>query len=545
MTRPPAGLGWSVAAAGVAALAATPIVAVLWSFAAGGDAASGHVWTTVLPSYALNTLALMAMVGVLSAAIGVGAAWIVTAMNFPGRRVLSFLLPLPLAAPAYIIAYLYTDLLEFSGPVQTALRDAFSLGAGDYWFPNVRSLPGAATMLSLVLYPYVYLLSRAAFAAQSRSQFQAARTLGMSPTRAFARVALPGARPAIAGGLALVLMETLADFGVADYFAIPTFSTGIFRAWLAMGDRIAAMKIAGVMLIFVIVLVGAEALTRRGAVASADRLSAAPPPFTLSPLASALAIALCSAPVLAGFGVPVARLIALAISEGDAQPMNVLAGYAGNSLQVAVLAAAVASLAALLLAYAQRSVPKDDVGGAFLKGGVRIATLGYALPGALLAVGLLVPLGALDRTLATVLRDAFGVNSGLILTGTIALLTYALVVRFLTVSYNSVSAGLAKIPPTMDAAARTLGAGRLRILRTIHTPLLAPSLGAGAALVFIDVMRELPATLILRPFNFETLATRVYRLASDERLAEASTAALIIIAVGLIPIALLQRRGGT
>ncbi|MEM8935092.1 MAG: iron ABC transporter permease [Pseudomonadota bacterium] len=533
--------GWTAAAVVTAALTAVPIVAVLSALFIDGIDLSSHIWRTTMPDYVGNTALLMALVAILSTTIGVSVAWLVTAAEFPGRRTVSWLLVLPLSAPAYIVAYLYTDILAFSGPVQTTIREVFGVGAGDYWFPQIRSLPGAALMLSFVLYPYIYLLSRAAFAAQSRSQFQAARTLGLSPRRAFFRVVLPGARPAIAGGLALVMMETLADFGVAEYFAVPTLSTGIFRTWLAMGDRVAAMQLAGVMLVFVVVLLSFEAFSRRGQVVSSDRLSAAPPPFKLSPMKGGLALIACLLPIAFGFVIPAGVLLNYAITEGDGQTLATLASFTQNSVVAASIASLIAVGLALLLVYANRQLQTKTLGNSVVKSGIRVATLGYALPGTLLAVGLLSPLGAFDQTLTRFSRNLFGLDHGLLLTGTIALLVYAMVVRFLTVSYNSVSGGMEKISGSLDAAARSLGAKPSRVLREIHAPLLRPSLAAGAALVFIDVMRELPATLILRPFNFETLATRVYRLASDERLTEASTAALIIVAVGLIPVIVLNR----
>ncbi|MEM9421168.1 MAG: iron ABC transporter permease [Pseudomonadota bacterium] len=536
---------WTITAVLIAAFVSIPLVAVLWALPSDGGGTTDHLWRTTLPGYAANTAQLMLFVGAMTAFLGVGLAWLVTVASFPGRVLFSWLLVLPLAAPAYIIAYLYTDLLTFSGPVQTWLRGTFDWQAGDYWFPAIRSVPGAALMLSLVLYPYVYLLARAAFSAQSRGQFQAARTLGLSPGQAFLRVALPGARPAIVAGLALVLMETLADFGVADYFAIPTFSTGIFRTWLAMGDRVAAMKLAGVMLLIVFALVTVEALSRRGEVASGDRLSAAPPPLALSGIGSALAMLACLLPVMLGFIVPAAVLVHYAVVDGDGQSWTVIGGYAKNSVVAAVLASLVATGLAVLLTYAGRKAQQGPsprkAGPLVVRSGIRLATLGYALPGALLAVGLLSPLGGVDQSLTRFSRDTFGFSHGLLLTGTIALLVYALVVRFLTVSYNSVSAGMEKVSPSMDAAARSLGASPWQLMTRVHIPLLRPSLAAGVCLVFIDVMRELPATLILRPFNFETLATRVYRLASDERLSEASTAALIIVIAGLIPVLLLNR----
>ncbi|WP_081871725.1 ABC transporter permease [Parvularcula oceani] len=529
-----AGIGTAV----VAALACLPILAILWGGFGRPDEIVGAS-SVVLPDYLLNTGGLVLIVGVLATAIGVGTAWLTTAMTFPGRALFSWLLVLPLAAPAYLVAYVYTDLLAFTGPVQTALRAAFGAD-GSAWVPPVRSLPGAGLMLALVLYPYIYLLARAAFSAQSRSQFLAARSLGASPASAFRRVALPGARPAIVGGLALVLMETLADFGVADYFAIPTFSTGIFRTWLALGDRQGALQLAGILLIFVAALVAVEAASRRGEVTSRDRLSEGAPPFTLSPRHAALAMIACALPILLGFVVPVSRLAWLALAGGDRMAFGTLLGYAGNSVSIAVITAGIATATALLLGYAERRAQKRGVLGRAKRGALRLATLGYALPGTLLAVGLLSPLGSFDRWLTRLSREVTGIDHGLLLTGSIALLTYALTVRFLTVSYNAVGAGFEKVPPSLDAAARSLGATPAKLAWRVHIPLLAPSILAAASLVFVDVMRELPATLMLRPFDFETLATRVYRLASDERLAESSTAALLIIAVGMLPVALLN-----
>ncbi|MEM9810420.1 MAG: iron ABC transporter permease [Pseudomonadota bacterium] len=537
---------WIALACAAGGLALVPLVSVVAAlFQGGGAGVFAHLFATILPAYAFNTALLMALVGGLSALIGVGTAWLVSASAFPGRRLWSWVLVLPIAAPAYIIAYLYTDFLTYSGPVQSALRDLFGWQAGEYWFPEVRSLPGAALMLSLVLYPYVYLLARASFSAQSRSQFLAARALGLSPTQALFRVAIPGARLAIFGGVALVLMETLADFGVADYFAIPTFSTGIFRTWFALGDRQAAMQLAGVMLIFVIALVATEAATRRGQVVSADRFSAGSPPLTLSSGHALLANLACAVPVILGFLIPVILLVINVMSARDQQSLAAFTRFISNSVGTAVVTAGLATALAIVLAYAARSVSRNDLSGYLIKAGVRLSTLGYALPGALLAVGLLGPLGLLDQSLTRVLRDTAGWNGGLILTGTAALLIYALIVRFLTVSFNSVTAGMAKISPSVDAAARSLGASPTDLVRRVHVPLLGPQLGVSASLVFVDVMRELPATLILRPFNFETLATRVYRLASDERIVEASTAALIIVLVGLVPVFVLNMQTKT
>lgn len=539
--REASGGGWSLAALAIAALAGLPIAAIAWSALAGGGETLGELARSVLPTYIANTLLLMLLAGGFAVIVGTGCAWLIAATRFPGRRALGWALVLPLAVPPYIAAYVYADLLDFAGPVQSALRSAAGWGPDDYAFPDIRSLPGGAFVLGIVLYPYVYLLARTAFATQSLTQFRAARSLGAGPGRAFRSVALPAARPAIAGGLALVLMEVLADFGVAEYFAIPTFSTGIFRSWLAMGDKPAALKLAAIMLLFVIVLVAIEAATRQGRSDSRDGLAQradAEPLVALSPLGKALAFCACLAPVLLGFLLPAGYLLSMALSDAAQSAAGDLATYARGSLWLGLATASLCLVTALLLAFA-----RARAGTGLTAGAIRLATLGYALPGALLAVGLLAPLGSIDQSLTRFARDSLGWSGGLLLTGTAAILVYALSVRFLTVAYNSVSGGLSRIPPALDSAARSIGAGPGRVLARIYAPLLAPSLAGAAALVFIDTVRELPATLILRPFNLETLATRTYRLASDERLVEASIPALILLAAGLLPVLVLNRLG--
>lgn len=542
-SAPASGGAWSIAAFAIAALAGLPIAAIVWASVAGGGEAIAHLAATVLPTYIANTALLMLLAGVCAALVGTGCAWLVAATEFSGRRLLGWALVLPLAVPAYIAAYIYADLLDFPGPVQSSVRSLTGWGPGDYAFPEIRSLGGGAFVLGIVLYPYVYLLARTAFATQSLTQFRAARSLGAKPATAFWRVALPAARPAIAGGLALVLMEVLADFGVAEYFAIPTFSTGIFRSWLAMGDKQAALKLAAVMLLFVIALVALEAATRRGRSDSRDGLSqqraAAEPLVALTPVGKALAFLACCAPVLFGFVVPAGYLGWMALSDTAQNAAGDLVTYASGSLWLGLSAASLCLVAALLLAFARARSTSRLTASA-----IRLATLGYALPGALLAVGLLAPLGAFDQSLTRFARDTLGWSGGLLLTGTSAILIYALSVRFLTVAHNTVSGGLARIPPSLDAAARSLGARPARVLARIYAPLLAPSLAGAAALVFIDTVRELPATLILRPFNLETLATRTYRLASDERLVEAAIPALILLLAGLLPVLVLNRLSG-
>lgn len=529
------GSGWTLAALAVALVALAPSLTVLWSLTAPTSENWAHLSATVLPTYIGNTLKLMALVAVLTAVIGVGTAWLAVSTRFPGQRILNWALVLPLATPGYIVAYVYTDLLSFAGPVQTALRGVTGWSAADYYFPPVRSLPGAAVMLSLVLYPYVYLLARTAFQRQSAALFDAARMLGARPWRAFIRVALPCARPAIAGGLALVLMETISDFGVVDYFAVPTLTTGIFRTWFNLGDVLAAAQIAAWLFVFALALVFIEMVSRRGRVANPLSRDLAAQPRKLKGLRAAGALAACALPVILGFVIPALVLLRYAIIEGDPLFGRRFLDFAWNSLSVAAVAAALTTVLALLLAYGERLHPTK-----FNRVSIRLATLGYALPGAMIAIGILTLSTDIDRAFAAFANKSLDFSPGLVLTGSIAGLVFAYVARFLTAAFNATHSGLEKIHPTLDAAARSLGAAPKRVLSAIHVPLLRGALASAALIVFIDVMKELPATLLLRPFNFETLATRTYRLASDERLAEASTAALAIVAFGLVPTILLS-----
>ena len=514
----------------VAALVSLPIIITLLSLAQPAGPIWEHLRETVLNEYLLNTLALMMLTGGLSLLFGVSTGWLIGACQFRGRATLSWLLMLPLASPAYIVAYVYTDLLEVSGPVQTTLRAWLSLGINDLQFPPIRNLTGAAVLLSLVLYPYIYLLCRNSFAGRSGVQFDAARVLGHGPFSAFFRVALPAARPAIVGGLALVLMETLADFGVVSYFSVPTFSTGIFRTWLGLGDPQAALKLASLMLLFVIALVGLEESSRRGAVDRSDIAGASQ--INLTGTRAFFAIAACVLPILLGFVIPAVTLAIYAVDNVDAVTQAKFTQLALNSLLLAMAAGVGVTFIAWALAYVKRLRPSPLTHGL-----IRVSTLGYALPGILLAVALLKPVGGFD---AWLMETWSGLSTPL-LSGSLFLLLYAYVCRFLTVAYQSVDSGFAGISHDIDAAARTLGTSTSEMIRKIHFPLLRPSIFAACLLVFVDVMRELPATLILRPFNFDTLATQVYRLARDERLAEASGAALLIVILGVLPVVLLQR----
>lgn len=521
----------------IALLVACPILAVALSVTQPAGDAIGHLAETVLGEIVLNTLGMMAMVGVGTATVGVGTAWLVTMVRFPGSRSFEWLLLLPLAIPAYIIGYAYTDALAYAGPLQGALRAFFGWSRGDYWFPEIHNLPGVSLMLTLVLYPYVYLLARAAFLDQSTCVLEAARSLGAGPWAACLRVGLPMARPAIAAGVALALMEALADFGTVQYFGVSTFTTTIYRTWFGIGDLTAASQLATGLLGFVLLLIAMEMLARRGRrFGAAARRHRAVAPIRLGPGAAALAFLACALPVVLGFAVPVLALARLHADGGDPLLGPRFLVYAQNSFILAGAAAVIVVAAATLLAYAGRVAAAPATAVA-----VRIASMGYAVPGTVIAVGVMAVLGAADRALDGWAGAAFGRGTGLLFSGTAAALLYAYLVRFLAVAVGPVEAGFHKIPPTLDAAARTLGASAGEVARSIHAPLLRRSLLTAGLLVFVDTLKELPATIIVRPFNFDTLAVRVYNLASDERLAQASTGALVIVAIGLIPVVILTR----
>lgn len=528
---------WNAAALVIAALLATPLVVLSGNLLLPGGEAWRHLASTVLPDYVANTLALVVMVGVGTAIVGVSCAWLVTRFQFPGRRVLEWALLLPLAMPAYVMAYAYTDLLQFAGPVQGALRSAFGWEAGDYWFPEIRSLGGAGLLLVAALYPYVYLLARASFVSQTASLAEAGRTLGLTGWQSFTRVSLPLARPAIAAGVALACMETLADYGTVAYFGVPTFTTGILRAWISLGEPVSAAKLSLMLLAFAAVLIAAERHARRQARFHESGHARRRPLAVLTPRRAWLASAACTLPVLVGFLLPASLLGSLAIDVGDAQFGVRFVTLAANSLTLSAITALLAVLLAVVMAYGAR-LSRSRLAAAVN----RFAMLGYAVPGAVIAVGVLIPASRLDHVLGDIAVRYTGVDPGLLLTGSIAALVYAYLIRFLAVALQSVESGLAKITPSMEDASRSLGMGPGATLRRVHLPLLRPSLVTAALLVFVDVMKELPATFMMRPFNFDTLAVQAYNLAADERLAEASTAALAIVAVGLVPLVIASRR---
>ncbi|MCA3024631.1 MAG: iron ABC transporter permease [Rhodocyclaceae bacterium] len=525
-----------------------PLASVLTSVFQADQGAWQHMRATTLADLLGNSILLLSLVGIGAASIGTGTAWLTARYNWWGRRTLEWMLVLPLAMPAYVMAYTYTDLLQYAGPVQSVLRETFGWTTkSDYWFFDIRTVGGAATMLTCALYPYVYLLARVAFLERSTSFIEVGRTFGYGRWSMLFRVTLPLARPAIVAGIALVMMETLADYGTVSYFGVNTFTTGIFNAWFAQGDRIAAAKLASMLLGFVAIVLFIESHARRR-VRFADALSRPAQRTQLQGHAAVAAFAACSLPLVAGFLLPAMLLVRLAVGELTSAEGNTndafvtlfnpgdFAQLAWNSFSIAILTAAIAVVLGLLLAYANRRSPSMVIAVAN-----RAVGLGYAIPGTVIAVGVLIPVTALDHRLADAIGTLLGRDVGLILTGGFAVLVYAYLIRFLAISLQTCEAGFAKITPSMDAAARSLGASDREVVRRVHMPLLRTSLITAGLMVFVDVMKELPATLVMRPFNFDTLAVRTYTLAKDERLAEASIAALAIVLVGLIPVVVASR----
>ncbi|WP_133011195.1 ABC transporter permease [Marinomonas flavescens] len=520
----------------IAVVLALPVLVVVANVFAGSDGVWAHLWRTVLADYVSNSLLLMVGVAVGVLLIGVPVAWLTSVCRFPGSSFLSWALLLPLAMPAYIIAYTYTGLLDFAGPVQETIRALSGLGYGEYWFFEIRSLGGAVIMLSLVLYPYVYLMSRAAFLEQSANTLEVSRTLGYSNLSAFFRLALPLARPAIIAGLTLAMMEVLADYGTVQYFGVATFTTGIMRTFYGFGDLAGASQLAGVLLLFVCVLIFTERYSRRKLRYHASGLrKASQRELVLSGWRGVVACGFCCLPVLFGFLLPAGVLLYWSLFEAEPLTWDFLL-LAWHSFYLAFLAALIVVALALVLSYALRLHPSRSVSSAVASAGV-----GYALPGTIIAIGVIVPLAWLDHRLIEVVKEVTGDNIGLLFSGTIVALLFAYAVRFMAVSLGAVQSGLGKIKPSMDMAARSLGLTPLQVLKRVHFPLLKGSVLTALLIVFVDVLKELPATLILRPFNFNTLAVRAFELASDERLVDAAPASIMIVLVGLIPVVLLNR----
>ncbi len=520
---------------------AAPVVAVFGFVLMPSDGLWAHLVDTVLFEYVWNSLWLVVGVGLGTGILGAGTAWLVTMYRFPGRKIFAWALFLPLAMPAYVLAYAYTDFLQVTGPVQTALRGLTGWSVRDYWFPEIRSLGGAVFVLTTALYPYVYALARSAFVEQSQCALEVSRTLGCTGWGAFRRVGLPLARPAVAAGIAFVLMETLADFGAVSFFGVRTFTTGIYRAWYGLGSPVAAAQLSSVLLLFVFAVLAGERLLRGRArfAARTAHIYRKRLPRLRGPRAW-LATLACALPLAFGFLLPAAGLLAMAVTSDATPSAPRLAQLVGNTVLLGLLAALLLTVTAVVALYTAR---RDR--GPLAAALVRFATLGYAVPGAVIGVGILIVVGTLDNLLAGLFE-----YRGLLIGGTLIALLYGYLVRFFAVAYSPLEAGFAKIGENLEDAARTLGYRPLEVFRRIDFPLLRPALVSALLLTFVDVMKELPATLILRPFNFDTLAVEAYRLATTERLDGAALPSLLIAAAGLLPVIMLcrmteRRRGPT
>ena len=527
----------AAAAIAIAGLVLIPVLTIVVLALTPAPGVWTHLLGTVLPFAVQQTVLLLTGVGFITLVIGTGTAWLVTMYDFPGRRLFDVLLVLPLALPTYISAYCYGAFLDFTGPPQTALRALFGFTRyQDYWFPNVRTLGGAIFIMSAVLYPYVYLAARASFLQQSHNLLEVARTLGRSGLGAFIAVGLPMARPALAAGVSLALMECLNDIGAAEYLGVQTLTASIYAAWLQRSSLAGAAQIALVLFLFVVTLVLVERSARqkrRFDNASRQRLHSEQ---SLSPAMGWLAAAACTLPVLIGFAVPVGVLLQGALQYGPAASWADYATAAATSFSLALVVAVLVVALAVTVGAALRLT-----GGLPVTAAARLAALGYAIPGTVVALGVIIPLAALDNAVSSAVDAHWGFKTGLLLSGTAFALVLAYAIRFLAVGLGPVEAGWQRLSPHLDAVARTLGAGPFKLLAAVHLPLLRPALGAAGLLVFVDTMKELSATLLLRPFDFETLATQIYVFASQEQFERSAIPALIIVAVGMVPLLLLNR----
>jgi iron(III) transport system permease protein len=536
-----AGWGWRYGAMVIAALVCLPIASLVWIAAQGSPDLWPHLLEHVLPRTVTVTVVMLLGVGVLVAAIGTVSAWLVTAYDFPGRGVLAWALLLPLAVPTYIVAYAYLDILHPVGTVQDAIRWLLGYSSPrEFRLPDVRSLPGCILLLGFVLYPYVYLTARAMFLTQAASLIEVARTLGASRAGVFWRVALPLARPAIALGVSLALMEALNDIGASEFLGVQTMTVSVYTSWISRADLPGAAQIALIMLVLVVVLIVVERYARRNQrYAIAAQRSRLLPPVRLHGREAALAFTLCGLPVLFGFIVPASYLTLEAIKRyrfASISPQIVRETL--NTVTVSALATLVVLACGLTIAYAARL--REQKSSRFV---ARAATLGYATPGTVLALGLLAPVGLADHWIGNALKDWFNVTAGLVILGSGGALIYAYAARFMAIAAGGIEAGFNRISPSLDQAARTLGTTASGVFRRVHLPLAKPAIAAAGLLVFVDCMKELPATLLLRPLNFETLATHLYGEAARGTYEEASIAALIIVVIGILPVILLARVG--
>lgn len=535
--RPPI-WGWLLLVLPIVGLILLPLVSILFMSLFPSENIWPHLLNTILPRSLRDTFLLMGGVGVLCLIIGTGTAWLVTMYDFRGRQIFEWALMLPLAMPTYIMAYCAVDFLEYSGPLQTGLRTAFGWqDARDYWFPNIASLPGAIIVMALVLYPYVYLAARASFMQQSVCALEVARTLGRTPYGAFLSVGLPLARPALIAGLVLALMECLNDYGAVVYFGVETLTASVYSTWQERSNLGGAAQIASLMLFIIIALLYVERRARSQqkyfpTTGTTRRL----PIVRLTRGQEALAILACALPCLLGFLLPFFVLLQASYQFIDFLWTDEFWRAAKFSLLLASMTAVLAVMIALLLAYGKRVTAHP-----LLKPTTALAGTGYAIPGAILAIGVLIPLAWFDNVFHDWMQSLFGISTGLLLSGSIVALLFAYLVRFLAISLGTIEAGFHKISPNLDGAARTLGENSLGAFHLVLLPMMRPHIAAAALLVFVDTMKELPATLLLRPFNFDSLATLVFEFASREEFEEAGLAGLTIVAFGLVPLLLLTR----
>ncbi len=538
-----ASLGWRIGALAIALSVAAPVIALCWFATQGSTEHWSHLLAYVLPVALRNTVLLLLGVGMLVACLGVGSAWLITAFQFPSRSLLSWALLLPLAVPTYIVAFAYLDILHPIGPVQTLLRELLGYDSPrQFRLPDLRSLPGAIFLLGFVLYPYVYLSTRVMFATQAASLLEAARVLGESGRSVFFRVALPMARPAIAVGVSLALLETLNDIGASEFLGVQTLTVSVYTTWITRSDLAGAAQIALAMLAIVALLILIERHGRRRQRYASTQRARPLQPRRLTGCAAAIAFVLGWLPILIGFVAPALYLlnetIIRLLSAATVSDQLLASGY--NTVKVAVLATAATLACGLIIAWAARAV-RHGAPFTLAKLCARVATGGYAIPGTVLAIGLLSPIVLIDGLASWLWRLLGNPDPGLVLMGTTTALVGAYVVRFLAISIGGIESGLARIPPSMEQAARLLGETPGGSLRRIHLPLLRPALGAAALLIFVDAMKELPATLLLRPANFDTLATWLYAEAARGTYEEGAVAALAIVLAGLLPVILLAR----
>lgn len=537
MAKRPSSWGWVALTLPIVGLVLLPLISIIYMSFSPTENIWPHLVSTILPRSIRDTLLLMGGVGIVSLVIGTATAWLVTMYDFKGRQFFEWALLLPLAMPTYMIAYCAVDLLEYSGPVQSALRSVFAWNnAQDYSFPNIASMPGAVLVMSLVLYPYVYLAARASFLQQSVCVLEVARTLGRTPFWAFFSVGLPLARPALTAGLVLALMECLNDYGAVAYFGIETLTASVYSTWLERSNLGGAAQIASLMMLLILGLLYVERKARSEQQYSPTGYNRALPVISLKGSGEVIAIISCALPVLLGFIIPLLVLLNASFRFIDFIFTSDFLWAAWHSVMLAGITSVIAVSVALIIAYGKRVTAHP-----FLKPTSALAGVGYAIPGAILAIGILIPLASFDNLIDSTMSSLFGISTGLLLSGSMIALLFAYLVRFLAISLGTIEAGFQKISLNLDGASRTLGQTALGSLKLVLLPIMRPSVAAAALLVFVDTMKELPATLLLRPFNFDSLATLVFEFASREEFEEAGLAGLTIVAFGLIPLLLLNR----